>query len=86
MVAIDNLNKDSSNNGFRFCFSRPPQKLYLQRNSAIGYFKGPVDYMPNGRNIESKELATTAEPAYSRLQGSKEFCPLKEKSTITGIE
>ncbi len=28
----------------------------------------------------------TAEPAYSRLQGSEEFCLLKEKSTTTGIE
>ena len=28
----------------------------------------------------------TAEPAYSRHQGNKEYCLLKEKSTITGIE
>ena len=27
---------------------------------------------------------TTAEPAYSRLQGNKEYHLLKEKSTITG--
>ena len=26
------------------------------------------------------------EPAYSRLKGNKEYCLLKEKSTITGIE
>ena len=31
-------------------------------------------------------IRCTAEPAYSRLQGSKEFCLLKEKSTIAGIE
>ena len=31
-------------------------------------------------------LDTTAEPAYSRLQGNKEYRLLKEKSTITGIE
>ena len=28
----------------------------------------------------------TAEPAYSRLQGKKEYCILKEKSTITGMD
>ncbi len=28
----------------------------------------------------------TAEPAYGRLQGNKEYCLLKEKSTITGID
>ena len=28
----------------------------------------------------------TAEPAYSRLQGNKKYCLLKEKSTMTGIE
>ena len=31
-------------------------------------------------------ISNTAEPAYSRLQGIKEYCLLKEKSTITGIE
>ena len=29
---------------------------------------------------------TTAEPAYSRLQGNNDYCLLKTKSTITGIE
>ena len=28
----------------------------------------------------------TAEPAYSRLQGNKEYRLLKEKCTVTGIE
>ena len=31
-------------------------------------------------------LIATAEPVYSRLQGNKEYCLLKEKSTITEIE
>ena len=31
-------------------------------------------------------LMNTAEAAYSRLQGNKEYCLLKEKFTITGIE
>ncbi len=33
--------------------------------------------------ISNSNYQSTAEPAYSRLQGSKEFCLLKQKFTIT---
>ena len=36
------------------------------------------------KNTNTKKYKSTAEHAYSRLQGNKEYRLLKEKSTITG--
>ena len=62
--------------------------LILEVFQALGHI-GLVGELPakiqDSNSLSSKKY-TTAERAYSTLQGNKECCLLKEKYIITGVE
>ena len=66
----------------------PSFKFIFDTNVSVVSFP-PVDTYPEKNvnvNVNVILNVNTAEPAYNRLQGNREYCLLMKKSTITGIE